>query len=551
MFLKITFVPFVLFLLLSTICFADVKSVDNEELRAALIELLENQPMQVLKQEFKLEPYRMDVATINQEIAVFYRNRDFHLLWVGPDGPGKRAEILLFAIDTSDTDGLNPDDYKPALLRKLWKGTSALDFAKLDVLLTLALGKYVSDAREGRLNPRKVNPKLFASARDEKVDPSKLIKEALAAPDLKVFLEQQMPQHQYYQNLRGALVQYRKFAAEGGWRVIPEGKTLKLGMEDPRVLLVCERLAVTGDLKSGESYSMVYDEQLVEAVTRFQMRHSLDDDGIIGKATLAAMNVSAEARVRQIVVNMERWRWVFRNSVYKQVVVNIARFKVFTVQREVVELFMPVIVGKEYHATPVFSSQIKYVEINPFWNIPTSIAVNEMLPKLKKNPNYLKKQNIRVFNSWNENAKELNSSTIDWNKIGKGIARYKLRQDPGPKNALGLLKIMFPNKYSVYLHDTPSHSLFERTRRTFSHGCIRVSRPVELASYVLGGEENGWTEERIKEIIHSKKRTVVNLKTPMPVTMIYRTVWLDTDGILHFAEDVYGRDKLLEKALYE
>ena len=183
-------------------------------------------------------------------------------------------------------------------------------------------------------------------------------------------------------------------------------------------------------------------------------------------------------------------------------------------------------------------------------NIPPSIARNEMLPKLKKNPNYLKERNIRVFSSWGVDAKELNSSTINWHKVGKGISRYKLRQDPGPDNALGTIKFMFPNAYNVYLHDTPSHNLFERTERAFSHGCIRVSKPVELASYLLGGDERGWSEDRIRQIISSGKRTVVSLEKPIPVHILYRTVWVAHDGSVQFRKDIYGRDELLEKALY-
>ena len=234
-----------------------------------------------------------------------------------------------------------------------------------------------------------------------------------------------------------------------------------------------------------------------------------------------------------------------------RVAVTIAGFKLAILNDSNIELTMPVIVGKLYHMTPVFSDEITYIEINPYWNIPTSIAVNEILPKLKRNPRYLKDRNIRVFNSWSQDAQELDSTSIDWGKIGDNIARYKLRQDPGPNNALGTIKFMFPNEYSVYLHDTPSHDLFKKSERTFSHGCIRVSKPVELASYLLGGEEKGWGKDRVKEIIASKKRTVISLEKPIPIHITYRTVWLHPDGTVRFSKDVYGRDKLLEEALYD
>jgi murein L,D-transpeptidase YcbB/YkuD len=250
-------------------------------------------------------------------------------------------------------------------------------------------------------------------------------------------------------------------------------------------------------------------------------------------------------------MNMERSRWISHDLGDVRVGVTIAGFKLVVFNDGKLELAMPVIVGKTYHKTPVFSDMIKYLEFNPFWNIPTGIARNEMLPKLKKDPMYLRERNIRVFSSWGEDAKELDSTKIDWNDVGSNITRYKLRQDPGPANALGTVKFMFPNKYNVYLHDTPSHNLFQRTGRTFSHGCIRVSEPLELASYLLGGEEKGWGIDRVREIVSGGKRTIVSLEKPIPVHITYRTVWIGPDGTVRFSEDVYGRDKLLEKALYE
>jgi murein L,D-transpeptidase YcbB/YkuD len=213
---------------------------------------------------------------------------------------------------------------------------------------------------------------------------------------------------------------------------------------------------------------------------------------------------------------------------------------------------MPVIVGRTYHKTPVFNDTIKYVEFNPYWNVPTSIARSEILPKLQKDPNYLKKQKMRIFQGWKEGAPELDASTIDWKKVSKkDMNRYRVRQDPGPQNALGTLKIMFPNTYDVYLHDTPTHGLFKVETRAFSHGCIRMARPAEMAAYVLGGAEKGWSVERVHEIVAAGKRQVVRLDEPMPVYILYRTVVVDPeDDTLYFYNDIYGRDKLLAQALF-
>ncbi|MEN8132415.1 MAG: L,D-transpeptidase family protein, partial [Pseudomonadota bacterium] len=373
-----------------------------------------------------------------------------------------------------------------------------------------------------------------------------------AAPDLKAFLERQLHSNERYEKLRRVLARYREIAAQGGWELIPDGETLKPGMSDWRVPVIRRRLYLTDSLKSDGLSSTAYDEQLVEAVRHFQMRYGLDVDGVLGKETREAMNVPVEAVIRRIIVNMERWRWLPHDLDGVRVGVNIAGFDLGVFKDLRLEMQMPVIVGKTYHKTPIFSDLIKYIEFNPYWNIPPSIARNEMLPRLKQDPRYLVERNIRLFSGWGADARELDSTTVDWRGVsGKQMNRYKFRQDPGLKNALGTVKFMFPNDYNVYLHDTPSHSLFTRPERTFSHGCIRVSKPAELASYLLGGEENGWGIERVMEAINSRKRTVVPLDKPIPIIIAYRTVWLDSEGNVRFNKDVYGRDSILEKALFE
>jgi len=278
----------------------------------------------------------------------------------------------------------------------------------------------------------------------------------------------------------------------------------------------------------------------------------LNPDGVIGKQTMAAMNVSVTDRIEQIVINMERYRWLKRFNDDRLVAVNIAGFRAAAGKPGAFDLTMPVIVGKTYHATPVFSEIIKYVEFNPYWNLPASIARTETLPKLKQDPLYLQKHNMRIFQGWEEGAPELDATTMDWSKISeRDMNRYRVRQDPGPNNALGTLKIMFPNKYSVYLHDTPAHGLFKQEQRAFSHGCIRMSRPAEMAAWVLGGEEKGWNVERVNKIVNDRERQVVVLDEPIPVYILYRTAFVNPEeNMLHFYADIYGRDNLLATALF-
>jgi murein L,D-transpeptidase YcbB/YkuD len=412
--------------------------------------------------------------------------------------------------------------------------------------------RYVADLREGRVEPFKLDPKLFATARDFELNWDELRQQVLENQDMEAFLDKQVPPFYHYKKLKEALVTYREIKANGGWEPVPEGKVLKTGMEDDRLPIIRKRLAATGDLKTDNMMGTAYDEKTVEGVKHFQIRHALAADGVIGNETVETMNVPVDKRIRQIILNMERFRWLNVPGGKKVLAVNIAGFRLLGVANGIFELDMPVIVGKKYHKTPVFSDTIKYLVINPYWNVPNSIAQNEMLPKLKKNSNYLKEKNIRLLNGWDPDAEEVDSTTLDWNSMGKkDIVRYRLRQDPGPGNALGTIKFIFPNKYNVYLHDTPVHSLFERRKRAMSHGCIRVSQPAELAAYILKDEEGGLTLEQVKQTVESGKRTVVPLKNPFPVFILYRTVLVDPEsGKINFFSDVYGRDALLEKALF-
>ena len=529
---------------------SELFAIDDKTFQAAFIEQLGYGPAKYLG----IEEHGMSADEIDQAFSEHYHENGLQPFWVSADGPGKRAQAILEALKASHSHGLKPENYHMDQIDEYWNSSDAAGLSRLDILLSLALRGYVGDMREGSIEPSKVDSKLFASARTAAVDFRSLKEQVLAAKDMKAFLDAQVPPFVQYHKLRRALKRYREIEKEGGWQAIPEGKVLKPGMEDGRIRLMRQRLAVTGDLKSKDADSSRYDEAFEGGIKHFQSRHGLEPDGIVGQETVSAMNVPVDERIRQIIINMERYRWIDRQVGDRALAVNIAGFRVLGVRpaQGVFEIDMPVVVGKQYHETPVFSDMIRYIEFNPYWNLPTSIAKNEMLPKLRKNPYYLKERNIRVFESWAPEAKELDSTTLDWKRLGrKDIARFKLRQDPGPKNALGTVKFVFPNTYNVYLHDTPAHSLFQKTQRTFSHGCVRVSRPAELASYVLGGEAKRWGIERIKEIIATGKRQVVPLEEPMPIYILYRTVLVDPESdTVHFRKDVYGRDALLAKALF-
>lgn len=317
-----------------------------------------------------------------------------------------------------------------------------------------------------------------------------------------------------------------------------DGPTLKKGMEDNRILLLRKRLKTTGDLESDASNLETFDDQLEQAVIRFQNRHYLSADGTVGKQTLAALNIPVEDRIDQIRINMERLRWVLHAISGQFVITDIAGFEVFVYKDDEIVWTSRVQVGKPYRKTPVFKSEIKYLELNPTWTVPPGILAKDILPAVKKDPNYLKERNINVID---RSGKTVNQETIDWSKYTGRNFPYQLRQEPGPANALGLIKIMFPNKHLVYIHDTPSKALFDRTDRTFSSSCIRTEKPFELAEILLDDPDK-WNPESFKQVIDSGRTQRVMLAKPVPVLLFYWTVAVSPDGTVRFKKDPYKRD---------
>ncbi len=535
-----------------TMCFSLVQVVSAQEYSDTLSRYLKMGPASRLH----LNVHGRKAADIDKRLSQIYTANGIQLFWIKQGRPDARGVEILEVLKEAGTQGLDPADYFTDRIEQYWNCTDRADIVRLDILLTMGMLRYVADQREGRIQPRQLDPELFANAHSTEVDWDVFIKAALRAPNMKVFMEQQAPPFYQYRALQKQLAQYQTIAAKGGWPSIPGGKILKPGMTDPRISILRKRLSIAGFLDTenpADMSSTEYDSALVEAVKRLQKRHNLAPDGVIGRQTLAVMNVPVEYRVRQIVINMERYRWLNRDIMGERLVaVNIAGFEAVAGRPGDFTVSTPVIVGKKYHMTPVFNDTIKYVVFNPYWNLTPSIARNEILPKLRKNPHYLASKNMRIFKGWGSDAREVNPESIDWNKVSKrDMNRYHVRQDPGPDNALGCLKLVFPNKYNVYLHDTPAHGLFKRQQRDFSHGCIRMDRPKGMAAWVLGGKAKGWDVERINEIIATRKRQVVLLDKPVPVYILYRTAYVNpADRDIYFYDDIYGRDRLLINALF-
>jgi murein L,D-transpeptidase YcbB/YkuD len=393
-----------------------------------------------------------------------------------------------------------------------------------------------------------VNPETIQatwSSKGKRTDLVQILQEALDSGSVRYALKKLSPFRRGYSLLRYELMHYRYIARRGGWDPISEGPAMRKGDRGRRVELLRKHLLLTEDLQfEGEKNRDIFDEDLESAVVRYQRRHGLIADGIVGSDTLIWLNIPADELVKKIRLNMERWRWLARDRGEVYIVINIADFTLDVINNDASELSMRVIVGTNYRKTPVFSSGIKRIIVNPYWYVPPLIAVTDVLPEVKKNPGYLAERKMRIFRSWNSGSHEIDPATIDWSKVNAKNFTYKLRQDPGPLNPLGKIKFLFPNKFSVYLHDTPARNLFEMTRRGFSSGCIRLEKPVELADYLLKGEEEG------KEVAVEEAK-VYYLQKPVPLYLIYWTAWVDNDMQLNFRDDIYNRDGLLSEALNE
>ncbi len=487
------------------------------------------------------------------EVPQFYTNRNYELAWTNQ----KNVRDLLESIESAYDEGLDPEDYHyqriESLLEK--KKSSSLtnsEKADLDLLMTDALILYASHLLEGKLEQSDLRAKwdVEKNARPENVD--SLLTVTLHNKQVKPALQRMKPAHYMYTLMKLHLKKLRTEAEEGGWPQVSEGETLKKDMDDPRILEIREFLTATGDLKStAVNQESLFDEELEIAVKKFQTRHGLTADGAIGKGTIEQMQVPIEKRIEQIKLNLERLRWIFHHPDEDFLIVNIAGFHVRRITDRNEVFNSRVIVGKYHHESPVFKGKMQYIVMNPTWTLPYSIATNETLPKLKKDPGYLAAKHMEVMD---RNGKILNASTIDWSQYSRGNFPFIIRQKAGPWNALGEVKFIFPNKYSVYLHDTPSRSLFERQDRAFSHGCIRTEDKWGLLMSLMDDPEV-WNMEKINEILESGETTKIDLPEPINIYLVYLTAAADKENNLYFFKDVYKRDdkvaRELDKPIYD
>lgn len=497
---------------------------------------------------------RGDEVQTSDVMLQFYEQRAFEPVWVGNRGPSVALDSLLAVLQGAVHDGLRPAAYHVDAIQSLREDAEEgrqLEpgrLSDLELLSTDAFLLYTSHLLTGRVSPTEMTPTWNISQREG--DLVQKLEAVAGGRPVSQVVRSVRPSQAEYARLTQALQRYRRIAASGGWPTVPDGPTLREGEAGDEIETLRRRLRATGDLSIDQSEPAdTFDTTLHEAVVQFQERHGLEPDGAVGPATRQALNVSAEERVQQLVVNLERWRWLPQDLGRRHVLVNIAGFRLQVVEDGEEVMQMRVVTGRPYRQTPVFSGEISYLVFNPYWYLPHSIATKDKLPEIKKDPGYLAQQGFEVFRGWGADAKPIDPSTIDWSQLSERNFPYRLRQKPGPLNALGQVKFMFPNSHSVYLHDTPTRGLFARADRSFSSGCIRVERPLELAEYLLDDRAQ-WSAEKIQDVLNaaSSAERSVTLRERVPVHLQYWTAWAE-EGTIHFRSDVYQRDEALHQAL--
>ncbi|TFU05978.1 murein L,D-transpeptidase [Polymorphobacter arshaanensis] len=474
-------------------------------------------------------------------VRAVYAANGGKLLWTDP----ARFASLQKAIADSAKDGLTPADYHAAALANFKGSVGERDLLATDAMVLLA-----DHLRHGKVHPETYDPQWNFGQNGHKpgtpptqaeIDRAMVI---INAPDVAAAVAAVAPTHPVYTQVRAELARYQALAARGGWSDVPAGPTIKFGETSPRVAAVATRLSATGDLPATavRPDPARYDEPLKVAVMRFQTRMGLTADGAIGAGTVTALNTPVATRIEQLRINLDRARVLMADLPKRFVIVNIAGFQIYVLDGETVVWRSRVIVGKPFRQTPVFKSAINHLVFNPTWTVPPTILKHDIAPAARKNPAYVTKKGLKVINS---SGQVVSPYSVNWS----GSIPYTLRQDGGPDNALGRVKFMFPNPYSVYLHDTPSKTLFDTPMRTLSSGCVRVQNPFELVQILLGADDPTWTPAKSQAIVDSLKTTTVNLKTPVPVLLAYWTAWVDNNGLMNFRHDVYDRDALWLKAL--
>jgi murein L,D-transpeptidase YcbB/YkuD len=509
-----------------------------------------------------------DGAAIWKTLRKFYAERRYQPAWIEGTRLRPQLDSLLRALDGAGRDGLDPELYDLGPLshvrsqaRTHWIGADGFEsdqVAPVDLRATAAWLAYASDLANG-VTARPHNDPMW-KIRPRSINLLPVLTKSLDENRIEEGLRELAPQNEEYRRLADAHERYRKIAEAGGWPKVPARLTLKPNQRSPHLATLAKRLAASEDLPEGADAPLTYDRRLQEAVRRFRARHGFVDSPTLTRDVVAAMNVPVSTRLRQIELNMERWRWFPRELGERHIRVNVPEYHLDVIESGRPVLSMRVVVGAREKATPIFSDSMTTIVFSPYWNVPSSIAMEETLPAIMEDPEFLAKNNIEVVSTSGE---VLDPATIDWSSTQADDTEesedeearedkeeseesmtplpYRFRQRPGTTNSLGLVKFLFPNDFDVYLHDTPASALFARSFRALSHGCVRLEQPVKLAEYLLG-HDSKWDNARIDQAMHAGKEQYVRLPKPVPVHLMYWTARVDDSGAVRFFDDIYKHD---------
>lgn len=489
----------------------------------------------VFADDTDLKSYIESQKNLRSDTKEFYKNHDYVAVWYPKGEESIAAKTAKTVLQTADTEGLSPYDYKDG-----WKTEYKTSWIDAEIKLTDSFLKFIDDVRVGRI-PAKDTARTIKLT-SPKTKPAEYLTNALKNPANNfVSLTKMAPEVEAYQNLKVLLAQFRKMQAD--WGILPRiAKTkVKQGQTDKNIPALKKILAAQGYYK-GSDYSETYNQEVFDALVDFQRHNNLTADGVIGTDTAKELNTTLQQRINQIIINMERLRWFPDDMGDKYIIVNVGGYEIWAVKNDKIDIRMRAIVGQVGRKTPLFYAPLKNIIINPSWGVPKSILIRDKLPKLMTDPSYAERAGFTVTDS---SGRKLDPYHVDWENVGSSI---NLRQKPGFQNALGRIKLNIDNPYTIYLHGTPTEKLFDKPRRNFSSGCIRMQNPNQIAAWVLQ-DENGWTEDKIQNEINTGRTTTVNIKNHLPVYFTYQTVWMSDDGRPHFSPDAYNMDPNLVKLL--
>ncbi|MDQ3534891.1 MAG: L,D-transpeptidase family protein, partial [Bacteroidota bacterium] len=505
-----------------------------------------------------LEPYfpnNKERKELEDKLRGFYEEYDYEIVWTSSGGINSQAKELLDALHNVSEEGLNAAHYNlhkfEDLFKKLNDGSGEdqnENLVKLDLLFTSSYLVLGSDLSTGRLNPYKFDNRWIPAVPEK--DLKDHLIEAYESNRIRESFNDLIPDHPQYTKLKEALIQYKKLADEYQWEVIEIDSVIQKGDSGQIIAEIRQRLDFLGDLESGtvEATAAKFDASMESAVKSFQKRHGLLADGILGPNTYDKLNIPLEAKINQLKLNLEKVRWLPRELGKEYILVNVPEFRLRVYNNNNIVDEMKVIVGKEFTSTPIFSDTLEYLAFSPDWTVPVSILRENIFDHILQDPGYLERNNYELYLDWDQNSEPVDPFSIDWHEVDREEINYRLVQKPGPWNALGQVKFMMPNDMAIYLHDTPTSYLFDEKIRGFSHGCVRVERPLDLAEFLLK-EDISWDRNRIYQYLNLDEPENVILPNKVPVHIVYKTAWVDEAGDVYFLSDIYNHDEIQMAAL--